>query len=161
MGVGKSTVAHALEKLSGMEIIDMDDELVRRAGKSIPEIFDKDGQGAFRSMETALLRELATKRNCIISCGGGVILREENRRLMKESGMVVELTAEPEIIYERVKDDDNRPVLAGKKNVPAIRVLLEERKGNYELARDVSVPTDGRTALEIAAEILERMKERS
>jgi 3-dehydroquinate dehydratase-1 len=161
MGVGKSTVAHALQRLCGMEIIDMDEELVKRAGKSIPEIFDTEGQEAFRNMETALLQELAARKNHIVSCGGGAILREANRRLMRDSGMVVELTAEPEIIWERVKDDDSRPVLAGKKNVPAIRLLMEERRGNYELARDVSVPTDGRTALEIASEILERMRERS
>jgi shikimate kinase len=144
-----------------MEILDMDEELVRRAGKSIPEIFATEGQEAFRDMETALLRELSVTKNRIVSCGGGAILREENRRLMKSGGTVAELTAEPETILERVKDDDNRPLLASKKNVPAIRALLEERRGNYERARDVSVPTDGRTALEIAAEILEKIRERA
>lgn len=160
MGVGKSTVAVALRQLCGMEIIDTDEELVRRAGMSIPEIFETRGQEAFREMESALFRELAETKNKIVSCGGGAILRQENRMLMKQSGTVVQLTAEPETILERVQGDHNRPILEGKKNVPAIRKLLDERREAYELARDVSVVTDGRMTMDIAAEILDQIKER-
>ena len=160
MGVGKSTVSVALRQLCGMDIIDTDEELVRRVGMTIPEIFETRGQEAFRDMESALFRELAETKNVIVSCGGGAILREENRRLMKQSGTVVQLTAEPETILERVRSDHNRPILEGKKNVSAIRELLDERREAYELARDVSVATDGRETMEIAAEILEKVKER-
>ena len=160
MGVGKSTVAFALRQLCGMEIIDTDEELVQRAGMSIPEIFRTRGQEAFREMESALFRELSEKKNLIVSCGGGAILREENRNQMKKSGTVVLLTAEPETILERVRYDNNRPILEGKKNVPAIRALLEERREAYELAGDVAVATDGRKTFDIAAEILDKIKER-
>ena len=111
-------------------------------------------------METALFRELSETKNVIVSCGGGAILREENRMLMKKSGTVVQLTAEPETILERVRGDHNRPILEGRKNVPAIRALLDERREAYELARDVTVATDGRGTQDIAAEILEKIKER-
>lgn len=160
MGVGKSTVAVALRQLCGMEIIDTDEELVRRAGMSIPEIFEKSGQAAFREMESALFRELAETKNLIVSCGGGAILCEENRLLMKNSGTVVQLTAEPETILERVRGDHNRPILEGKKNVPAIQELLDARREAYELARDLTVTTDGRETQDIAAEILDKIKER-
>lgn len=160
MGVGKSTVAVALRQLCGMEIIDTDEELVRRAGMSIPEIFEKSGQAAFREMESALFRELAETKNLIVSCGGGAILCEENRLLMKNSGTVVQLTAEPETILERVRGDHNRPILEGKKNVPAIQELLDARREAYELARDLTVATDGRETQDIAAEILDKIKER-
>ena len=127
---------------------------------TIPEIFEKHGQEAFREMETVLFRKLSETKNVIVSCGGGAILREENRRLMKQSGTVVQLTAKPETILERVRGDNNRPILEGRKNVPAIRALLDERREAYELARDVTVATDGRGTWDIAAEILEKIKER-
>lgn len=160
MGVGKSTVAASLRQLCGMEIIDTDEEIVRRAGMPIPEIFKVRGQEAFREMESELFRELADREGLIVSCGGGAILREENRLFMKQSGTVVQLTAEPETILNRVREDDNRPLLEGRKNVPAIRELLDERKEAYELARDVSVATDGRDTMDIAAEILDKVRER-
>ena len=160
MGAGKSTVALALRQLCGMEIIDTDEALVRRAGMSIPEIFEKRGQETFREMESALFRELSEMKNMIVSCGGGAILREENRMLRKKSGTVVQLTAEPETILERVQHDHNRPILEGKKNVTAIRALLEERREAYEMARDLAVATDGRRTQDIAAEILEKIEER-
>ena len=89
------------------------------------------------------------------------MLREENRMLMKQSGTVVQLTAEPETILERVRHDHNRPILEGKKNVPAIRALLDERREAYELARDMAIVTDGRKTQDIAAEILDYIKERT
>ena len=161
MGVGKSTVANALRRQSGMEIIDMDEELEKRAGRTIPSIFESWGEEVFRELEHALLKELAQRKGCIVSCGGGVILREENRQLMKQSGTVVQLTAEAETILERVKEEQHRPLLQGKKNVEAIEVLLAERRPFYEQARDVAVVTDGRAAGEIAAEILDYIGERS
>jgi shikimate kinase len=140
-----------------MELVEMDEKIADDAGMSIPEIFSEKGEDAFRSMETALLAETAKRPNTVVSCGGGVPMREENVRLMKESGKVVLLTAEPETILARVKDDGNRPLLAGRKNTEAIRELMEQRRGAYESAADFSVSVDGRSAAEIAAEILEKL----
>nr|WP_027871868.1 shikimate kinase [[Eubacterium] cellulosolvens] len=157
MGSGKSTVAKELQKKHGMELVEMDDRIAEEAGMSIPEIFETKGEAAFRSMETELLREIGRGENTVISCGGGVPMREENVRLMKESGKIVLLTAKPETILERVKNDVNRPLLKGRKNTEGIAGLMEQRRPAYEAASDFSVPVDGRSAAEIAEEILGRM----
>lgn len=161
MGTGKSTTAEALRQLTGMEIIDTDAELVSRAGKTISAIFETQGEGVFRQMEHDLMEELAGRKNHIISCGGGVILREDNRKLMKDSGTVVLLTATPETVLERVKNDHNRPLLENKKNVEDIRELIDARMVNYEKAMDVAVATDDRDVMDIASEIVEKVKERN
>ena len=127
MGAGKSSVSRAMAELSGLCEIDTDEEIVRREDRSIPEIFEQEGEIYFRETETALLRELAKKQGLIVSCGGGTILKEENRRLMKESGEVIFLSAKPETIYERVKNGKNRPLLNGHMNVEYIAELLAKR----------------------------------
>lgn len=156
MGTGKSTIARMLSTKCRMNIVEMDEEIVRRQGKSIPEIFAKQGETYFRNLETALLQELQTKNNQIISCGGGAVLRAENVRLMKENGCVVLLTAEPLTIYERVKHNNNRPILQGNMNVEYIASLMEERRGKYEEAADVVIATDGKMISQICAEVMEK-----
>ena len=101
--------------------------------------------------------------NKIVSCGGGVVLRNENVSIMKENGMVVMLTASPEEIYERVKNDNGRPLLQGRKNVETIRGLMERRRESYENAADIIIYTDGKTKEAICREIMnevQRAKER-
>ncbi|MDY3819086.1 MAG: type I 3-dehydroquinate dehydratase [Lachnospiraceae bacterium] len=157
MGTGKSTVSKELKNLTGRTIIDTDEVLEARAGMSIPQIFDTMGEAAFRQMESELMSELSERTDLIVSCGGGVILREENRMSMKKSGTVVLLTAKPESILDRVKNDEHRPLLAGKKNVEAIAELIAQRQTNYDLAKDVEVATDDRGAIDIAQEILQNV----
>lgn len=159
MGTGKTTVSSALKEISGMEVVDTDEELVKIFGMSIPEVFEKLGEARFREEEHTLIKMLATGEGeaKIISCGGGVILREDNRNLMKEGGKVCLLTAKPETILERVKYDNNRPLLVGRKTVEGITELLNARQANYDKAKDFEVATDGRPAKEIAEEILSNM----
>lgn len=157
MGTGKSTVSKELKKLTGRTIVDTDEVLESRAGMSIPQIFDRMGEAAFRQMESDLMKELAAESDLIVSCGGGVILREDNRETMKKSGTVVLLTAKPETVLRRVKNDDHRPLLDGKKNVEAIAELIAQRQPNYDLAKDVEVATDDLSAIEIAKEILKNV----
>ena len=157
MGAGKTTVSRALAGQAHLPELDTDQEIVRRAGMSIPEIFAREGEQAFRNRETDLLRELAAGDAMIISCGGGMAMREENAALMHQAGTVVLLSASPETILERVRDDDNRPLLRGHKDVPYIRQLMEARRPRYEAAADMTVVTDGRSAEDIAAEILGRL----
>ncbi len=153
MGVGKSHVGRCLSREIKARYIDADAEIEKRCGMTIPEIFEKKGEEAFRDMETGLLREIAKTGRCVISCGGGMVLRPENRGLMKESGKTVYLLAEPETIYERVKHSTHRPLLNGKMNPEAIRMLMEERYERYEKAADIRVKTDGKKPDEIAGEI--------
>src|SRR5699024_2282785 len=94
------------------------------------------------------------RSNAVISCGGGVALRERNVTEMKKNGRVVLLTAAPGTILERVKDDDNRPLLRGHKDVEYISGMMEERRPKYEAAADIIVSTDGKSALDICREIV-------
>ena len=159
MGSGKSTVASCLSKDYGMEIIEMDQIIVEREGMSIPDIFAQKGEPYFRDAETNLLIEIQSEENKVVSCGGGVVLREKNVEEMKKSGKIVLLNAKPETILERVTADDNRPLLHGNKNVEFISNMMEQRRLKYEGAADFVVQTDGKTADVICKEIIEKIGE--
>lgn len=159
MGSGKSTVASCLSETYGMQIIEMDQSIVEREGMSIPDIFAQKGEPYFRDAETNLLIEIQAEENKVVSCGGGVALRERNVEEMKKSGKIVLLNAKPETILERVKDDDNRPLLRGNKNVEFISNMMEQRRPKYEGAADFVIQTDGKTADIICKEIFEKVGE--
>ncbi|MCI8326932.1 MAG: shikimate kinase [Lachnospiraceae bacterium] len=155
MGVGKTTVSKKMREQIKWEEVDTDRFIVSEKGMEISEIFEKFGERYFRDLETNILKKLAKEGGKIISCGGGVILKEENRKIMKESGTVVLLTACADTIYEHVKDGTDRPLLNGNMNPAYIEKLMEERKPYYDLAKDVEITTDGKTPLEIAQEMIE------
>ena len=157
MGTGKSTISRRLHKLLKMREVDTDAIIVEREGMSISDIFAEKGEEAFRNMETDLLRELKKERNLIISCGGGMALRDENAAIMKEAGTVVWLTAKPETILKRVEHDDRRPLLRGNKNVPFIENLLNQRYPKYKAAADLEVKTDDRSIQSICEEIIKKI----
>lgn len=159
MGCGKSTCAACLSRMTGAEQMEMDQEIVKRQGMEIAEIFRAHGEGYFRDLETDLIKEIGNMEPMVVSCGGGAVLREENVALMKAAGRIVLLTAEPETVFDRVKESSDRPVLNGNMNLSYIKELMETRRPRYEAAADVAVATDGRTAEEICEEILERRKE--
>lgn len=157
MGTGKSTVAASLSDNYGMDIIEMDQEIADREGMGISDIFSIKGESYFRDVETNLLIEIQTQENQVVSCGGGVVLREQNVAEMKKSGQIVLLTAKPETILERVIDDESRPLLQGNKNVEFISTMLEKRRPKYEGAADIVIETDGKTAEEICREIYKKI----
>lgn len=159
MGVGKSTVSEYLKDIYGMDVVEMDQVIAERVGMSIPDIFEIHGEEYFRNLETGLLKELQSRKNTVISCGGGAALREENVAEMKKNGRVVFLTAAPETVYERVKGSDERPILNGNKNVNYIAKLMEKRRAKYEAAADVLVATDGRNIQSICEEIMKKVTE--
>ncbi len=154
MGSGKSSIAAGLNKLHGMTIVEMDQELVDREGMSINDIFAEKGEDYFRSKETELLMEISEKDNMVVSCGGGVVTRIENIELMKNSGKVILLSATPETIYDRLKDTDDRPLLKGNMNVPYIAQMIEQRRPMYMTAADEIVVVDGKSPEEICREII-------
>ena len=104
MGCGKSTNAECLAEMTGARQVEMDQMIVENEGMAIADIFEEKGEAYFRELETELIKSFAGVEPAVISCGGGAVLKEENVRLMKESGKIVLLTAEPGTIYERVKD---------------------------------------------------------
>ena len=149
MGAGKSTVAECMRQAFGMEVIEMDQVIEEQQGMRIADIFDRYGEEYFRDLETKLLIDMQSRKNVILSCGGGVALRERNVAEMKKNGRVVLLTASPETILNRVKNDSGRPLLNGHMNVEYISGLMEKRRPKYEAAADIIVSTDGKTASEI------------
>lgn len=157
MGSGKSTVAMRLAEELNIPQVEMDEQIVEEQGMPITEIFEKYGEEHFRDIETDLIRRLQEQEGVVVSCGGGAVLREENRTMMKASGKIVWLTAEPETILERVKHSTNRPILNGNMNVEYITTLMEKRRVCYEAAADVLIATDGKSKEEICQEILVHM----
>lgn len=159
MGAGKSSVSAGLGRMLGREVVEMDQRIAAQEGMSIPELFAQKGEPYFRACETALLKSFAQGAPRIVSCGGGVPLREENVVAMRESGTVVLLTASPEVILERVKDSHDRPVIEGRKTVEYIRSLMEKRREKYMAAADFIVNTDKKSAEEICRELVEKLEE--
>lgn len=159
MGTGKSTVAAHMAKQHQMEVLEMDEMIVEREGMQISDIFEQHGEEYFRDVETKLLTEIQKQEHKIVSCGGGVVLREQNVEVMKKGGNIVLLSAQAETILERVRDDNSRPLLQGNKNVAFIHDMLEKRRPKYEGAADIIIHTDGKQVTEICAEIFEKIKE--
>ena len=160
MGAGKSSVSAGLGRMLGREVVEMDERIAAQEGMSIPEIFAQKGEPYFRACETALLKSFAQGAPRIVSCGGGVPLREENVAAMRESGTVVLLTASPEVILERVKDSEERPLLQGHKDVPYIAALMEQRRPRYEAAADITVDTSQMNIEEVCRQVLRQVSER-
>ncbi|MDO4617629.1 MAG: shikimate kinase [Lachnospiraceae bacterium] len=159
MGAGKSTVASYMHRQYSMPLIEMDETLAERECMTIPEIFAQKGESYFRQAETELLKEIQTRSNVIISCGGGVAMRQENVEIMKKSGKVVLLTASPDSILERVKNDENRPLLKGRKTAEGIQELMDARRPFYEAAADLIIATDTQPLEDICEEIINRLRQ--
>ena len=159
MGAGKSTISDYLKNALAMDVVEMDQCIVERQGMSISDIFETYGEEYFRELETNLLIEMQSRSNVVVSCGGGVPMRERNVAEMKKNGRVVLLTAKPETILERVRDNHDRPLLENNKNVSFIADLLEKRRAKYEAAADIVIQTDGKSELEICEELIHRLRE--
>ena len=158
MGVGKSTVSNALQNTFAMDVVEMDEMIAKKNNMSISEIFDLHGEAYFRNEETNLLKEVGNEKNKIVSCGGGVAMREVNVQEMRKSGKVILLTAKPETILERVKENHDRPLLENNKTVEYVSELMEKRRPAYEAAADIVIATDGKSANEICEEIIAQGK---
>lgn len=158
MGSGKSSVATHMAKAYGMEVMEMDELIVRREGMSISDIFKKHGEEFFRDSESRLLQEICLQENKVVSCGGGVVLRSQNVEEMRKSGRIVLLSAKPDTILKRVKDDNSRPLLAGNKTLAFISDMMEKRREKYEGAADIIVQTDDKSVVSICEEMIERIK---
>ena len=158
MGTGKSTVSELLKRRFAMDVVEMDQIIAERQGMSISDIFATYGEEYFRDLETNLLIEMQSKKNMVISCGGGVPMRERNVVEMKKNGRVVLLTAKPETILNRVKNNHDRPLLEGNKNVDFIADLMEKRREKYQTAADIVIETDGKSGLEICEELVKKLR---
>lgn len=158
MGSGKTTVGLRLSYRLRQTVVDTDKEIEREEKRTIAEIFAAEGEAYFRDRETACLRRmLGTVRNQIISVGGGLPLREENRKLMHALGQVFYLRAEAETIYGRLKGDTTRPLLQGSDPEEKIRTMIGQRDPLYREAADVIIRVDGKSFEQILNEIEEQV----
>lgn len=159
MGCGKSTVAAYLQKMLGLDLAEIDEMIEEQEGMTIPEIFEKHGEEYFRTCETNMVIELQKRERTIISCGGGLVMRQVNVDNLKKHSRIVLLTAKPETIYERVRHDNNRPILNGNMNVEYIAQLMEKRREKYEAAADIIIETDQKPVSEICEELVKKVCE--
>ncbi len=153
MGSGKSTLGKHIAQKTGKEFLDTDELIVQKAGKPISKIFEEDGEMVFRDLEAEIIEEASNKHDCVISTGGGAVLRDENIENLKKSGILFFLKASPETLYERVKDDDSRPLLKGDNPVGILRRILTARTPYYERA-DFRVNTENLSVEQGCEEIL-------
>lgn len=134
MGVGKSTVARLLSKRLDYELIDTDHEIELEEGMPVSEIFKLEGEEYFRGLEAYLIHKIAGQDRTVVSCGGGIIKSEDNIKAMLGSGYVILLEASPEVIYDRLKDDNTRPLLQKNPGLEGVRKLMKEREEFYNKA---------------------------
>lgn len=131
-GSGKSTVGPRLAQALNLPWVDTDAEIARDSGKSIPEIFQKEGEKSFREKEAAVLAKVCAGPAAVISCGGGIVLREANRKNMASTGLRVYLQADPATLAHRLRSSQNRPLLSGKSPEETLAAQLAQRASGYE-----------------------------
>jgi len=154
MGTGKTAVGRLLAKKLKRKFVEMDEEIEKREGKRIVDIFSQKGEVYFRKVEKDVLKEIASQDNLVVSCGGGVVVDEENLRILKETGVVICLQAHPLTIYERTKDTDERPLLNVSDPLEKIKELLSRRVPFYKKAH-YFIDTDYLSIEEVAEKIIQ------
>ncbi|WP_238999067.1 shikimate kinase [Azospira restricta] len=139
MGAGKTTIGKVLARRLGWRFVDSDHEIEARTGVRIPTIFEIEGEEGFRRRETQVLRELTGLRNVVMATGGGAVIAEENRRLLRDHGLVVYLDVSPAQLYERTRHDRNRPLLQVADPLRRLQELLAAREPFYREVADIVV----------------------
>jgi shikimate kinase len=156
-GTGKSAIARRLAMILDRKAVSLDDAIVHRVGKSIPEVVAAHGWPYFRDLEEAVCREFGGQEGLIIDCGGGVVEREANFDSLRAGGRVFWLRATPGTIVGRIGSDSSRPSLTGTKSFTAeVAEVLQRRTPLYERMAHVTVDTDGRTVDDLATVVARR-----
>ena len=158
MGAGKTTIGRHLATLLHKRFVDVDHEIEKRTGVTIPVIFEIEGEAGFRRRESAAIEELTQDQDIVLATGGGAVLLEENRKLLKERGTVVYLQADIETLVERTRRDRNRPLLQTGDARGKIEELLRQREPIYRALADVIVDTGQRAPSSVARDIAIRLK---
>ena len=160
-GAGKSEVARALADRLGWQWFDSDDEVERRAGRSIATIFAEQGEGAFRDLESQAVLDLTQRDRAVLSLGGGAVLRIESREAIKRQSRIVWLTASGETLWRRINADEataaRRPKLTSSGGITEIVATLEAREPIYRACADFEVDTEHRTPAEVADAIVAKL----
>ena len=160
MGAGKTTVGRTLARRLKLRFIDSDHEIEARCGVKIPVIFEIEGEAGFRSREAQALAELTVLEGIVLATGGGAVLREDNRRLLGARGIVIYLRATPEHLFERVRQDRNRPLLATGDPLARLRQLYRERDPLSREVADLVVDTGRQSVQVLTRGLLEQLATR-
>ena len=159
MGAGKTTVGRLLARRMKRAFVDSDHEIEQRCGVPVPVIFDIEGEAGFRVREAQMIAELAGREGIVLATGGGAVLNPESRRRLAACGTVVYLHARPADLYERVRHDKNRPLLASADPLGKLESLYAERDPLYREIADVVVDTGMQSAQALARQLLPRLEE--
>ena len=154
MGAGKTTVGRLLARRLKWELYDSDHEIERRCGVRIPVIFDIEGETGFRAREAQVIAELCARKGIVLSTGGGAVLDAENRRRMTSSGTVIYLHARPASLWQRVRHDRNRPLLATADPEKKLEQLYAERDPLYREVAAVVVDTGRQSVQALTRDLL-------
>ena len=158
MGAGKTTIGRHLATLLHKRFVDVDHEIEKRTGVSIPVIFEIEGEAGFRRRESAVIEELTRDTNIVLATGGGAVLLEENRKLLKDRGTVAYLQADIDTLVERTRRDRNRPLLQTENPRAKIEELLQQREPIYREVADIIINTGQRAPSSVAREVVVRLK---
>jgi len=145
MGSGKTTIGYRTAKLLGMDFLDCDRELEAQTGASVSLIFDVEGESGFRERETRMLQSLTSHDNVLVATGGGVVLKAENREMLKQSGLVVYLQTSVDQQFRRLRRDRSRPLLQSGDREQKLTELAAARNPLYEKLADIVFPTQNRS----------------
>jgi shikimate kinase len=158
MGAGKTTIGRHLATLLHKRFVDVDHEIEKRTGVSIPVIFEIEGEDGFRRRESAVIEELTRDTDIVLATGGGAVLLEENRKILKDRGIVAYLQADIETLVERTRRDRNRPLLQTENPRGKIEDLLRQREPIYREIADVIINTGQRAPSSVARDVAVRLK---
>jgi len=159
MGAGKTTLGRALAQRLQLEFVDTDRVLVERTGVPVATIFEFEGEEGFRRRECAVISELAAREGLVVATGGGAVLSEENRRVMRDHGTVVYLRARLESLWERTRHDSSRPLLATPDPRAKLAELLDHRDPLYRDAAHIVVDTGAQSAASVVGKVIAALRE--
>jgi shikimate kinase len=160
MGTGKTLVGKKLAKGLKMSYLDTDELIERRERAKIPQIFQEKGEDYFRKVETKIIKEVSSLDRCVISTGGGAILKKENLVALKRKGVIICLSANPKVILKRTRKSQNRPLLKSKDPKSRVLSLLGQRRSFYEKA-DFEVDTSELTTSQVVGRIVDFLRKNS
>jgi shikimate kinase len=157
MGAGKTTIGRLLARRLKLRFIDCDQEIERRCGVKVPLIFEIEGEPGFRARESQVLADLTALEGVVLATGGGAVLADDNRERLSAHGTVIYLRAKPEDLYERVRQDRNRPLLATPDPLSRLHQLYVQRDPLYRGVADVVVDTGRQTVQSLARSLTEQL----
>ena len=157
MGAGKTTIGKALARKLDRQFFDTDQVIAQRTGVAIPIIFEIEGEDGFRSRESTVIRDLSQLSNSVIATGGGVVLRERNREILKTAGTVIYLRASSDDLWRRTSRDRNRPLLQTANPQQTLRDLYAQRDPLYHEVADIIVDTSSQSVLRLVNELLQKL----